>query len=585
LANRFADVVNVKDFGAVGNGITDDTNAIQAAATSGKPLCFSNNSSYLITGQIVFAEGSVIYGNHSKIISNQNTPNNASHFIFGAKSNIYDLEFNLPSGAFCQRFIKLNGDTELDGCSISSVDQINQGDDNLDGAVQIYNSDDTRLTNFKASGFDKPIFIENSSRVFIDSFEIKGYTRGVNIRSGSHISVSNGFFNTPSGNAGPNPGDNAIGGDGEYISIENITIENTGEHGIYFANADYAVSYNQSLSITNVSVIEPGQCGIKVRGYNNVRINNVSVTGCSWANALGTNEDSFRFEACSNLSVISCNGWKGSEDYCGWYGVYINGCRNVYIIGCSFENPFKDVIRIESNNNEPVNNICINSVFSNAGDYAINLNTLSVQVSSIFIDNFVIKNPRTGVLNWNAAGGEGDNLNVRLKVQGAIPSILANITAGLPYWDIFGTDSNIAYSSTKQQFLGTPFTNADSNNGALHVSGLNATVGVGQYTNGVTFGGPATNRRRAAIAGWQPTSDPDQGGLVFLTKGSTNSQSDALEDRIYIDHVGNVILNMNSSVTPQNNNQLMFEATSNTSLTFKFKGSDGVVRSGSIALT
>lgn len=46
----------------------------------------------------------------------------------------------------------------------------------------------------------------------------------------------------------------------------------------------------------------------------------------------------------------------------------------------------------------------------------------------------------------------------------------------------------------------------------------------------------------------------------------------------------NITLKPASSVTPANNGELTFQATSNTSLTFKFKGSDGTVRSGSIAL-
>ena len=55
LANRAADVVNVKDFGAVGDGVTDDTAAITAANTAasavGATLEFPAGK-YLFTGSI-----------------------------------------------------------------------------------------------------------------------------------------------------------------------------------------------------------------------------------------------------------------------------------------------------------------------------------------------------------------------------------------------------------------------------------------------------------------------------------------------------------------------------------------------------
>lgn len=40
-----------------------------------------------------------------------------------------------------------------------------------------------------------------------------------------------------------------------------------------------------------------------------------------------------------------------------------------------------------------------------------------------------------------------------------------------------------------------------------------------------------------------------------------------------------------SSITPINNGELVFEATSNTTITVKYKGSDGTVRSGTITLS
>lgn len=48
---------------------------------------------------------------------------------------------------------------------------------------------------------------------------------------------------------------------------------------------------------------------------------------------------------------------------------------------------------------------------------------------------------------------------------------------------------------------------------------------------------------------------------------------------------GKLIQRPGSSVTPANNGDLVIEATSNTQLTFKLKGTDGTVRSGSITLS
>jgi hypothetical protein len=63
LANRFADVVNVKDFGAVGDGVTDDTAAIQTAinAATGKQLILPSGT-YKISGTLILLNSIYIVG-------------------------------------------------------------------------------------------------------------------------------------------------------------------------------------------------------------------------------------------------------------------------------------------------------------------------------------------------------------------------------------------------------------------------------------------------------------------------------------------------------------------------------------------
>ena len=64
LANRFADVVNVKDFGAVGDGVADDTTAIQSAINSTSPFgeVFFPEGTYKISSTITLPSSSGLSG-------------------------------------------------------------------------------------------------------------------------------------------------------------------------------------------------------------------------------------------------------------------------------------------------------------------------------------------------------------------------------------------------------------------------------------------------------------------------------------------------------------------------------------------
>ena len=59
LANRFADVVNVKDFGAVGDGVADDTAAIQAAINAGRNV-FIPSGTYKTTSKITITNSNQV---------------------------------------------------------------------------------------------------------------------------------------------------------------------------------------------------------------------------------------------------------------------------------------------------------------------------------------------------------------------------------------------------------------------------------------------------------------------------------------------------------------------------------------------
>lgn len=94
-------------------------------------------------------------------------------------------------------------------------------------------------------------------------------------------------------------------------------------------------------------------------------------------------------------------------------------------------------------------------------------------------------------------------------------------------------------------------------------------------------GGRAGTNAGSYIQGFNPTD-----GIVWaLGNRSAIFNTTYTTQCCWYVPTGEYVLRPAASVTPGNNGDLMIQCTSNTSLTFKFKGSDGVVRSGSITLT
>jgi hypothetical protein len=344
--------------------------------------------------------------------------------------------------------------------------------------------------------------------------------------------------------------------------------------------------------ITGVTIDGPGQCGIKLRGYRDITVSGVTVVDCAYNNTTGTNEDGFRFEYCVDVSLSGASVFtknKASSCYCG---LYLNNVTTLTVQGLFVDTPTYSAVCVEDTNGAAVTRAFVSNLQCVSAPYAIYVSTSTYSISDFIVTGLVSRSTTTKTVYWNAAGGvAGVNF-----IQGyecgltITPGAYVEIVAGtLEYTIQEGSARNLINSFTNTGFeQGSAFTAGDgtpNQKGALFITAYNAVAGTNNYNGGIAFSGPNTERRRAAIACYQPTSDPDQAGLVFLTRSSATTGNNTINPVLYIDHLGNPIFQPQASVTPANNGQLMIQATSNTSLTFKFKGSDGVVRSGSITLT
>jgi len=320
LANRFAEVVNVLDFGAVGDGVTDDTAAIQAAinAASGKTVIIPSGT--YIVNQLNGISAVAIVGDSSGSTTLKRKNNSPSRSIldFTGKNDfqIIDIKFdgNKASQTIGSNNLVISNcySWEVIGCSfINSFALSGYGA----GLVVASGQNDTLIYRSKI----QDCFFENndSDGIYINKewyLDIIG--NFIKNNGGGGINVLNYVF--------PPVADVS-----NYLIINSNTCVSNNRSGIYVSgyiqggtetNPIYGVDVpaSREVIVSNNNCKKNALYGIAYQGTNGL----VSGNNCEENGSVTGAGGGFLFNA--NLSVLTSNTGTFNKNY----GIDCGGCFN-----------------------------------------------------------------------------------------------------------------------------------------------------------------------------------------------------------------------------------------------------------------
>lgn len=300
----YASTVRVTDFGAAGDGITDDSAAIQAAVTSGaapRTVVFPAGT-YVFSDVWVFGGTSIVFEPGAKALSPLGAPTSAVFFgVVGPSASSYIRDISLKGGTF-------------------------QGRPRVRGVLVAKYAESIEVTDVSATGVDKLVGTD--------------YCRYVTV---SRCSISDGligfaFQHTP------------------YVSVSECTVDNVDRDGILFMSGS-----NHTTAVANTisnyhTVPGTGVGGIQAYGSTDTTIVGNTISSGHNDSAGVRFRDAERFW-CADNDVVSPGSSGYQVHYVGDYApltggngtFYRNRVTNAKLRGFDVQNPRTKAVRVLSN--------------------------------------------------------------------------------------------------------------------------------------------------------------------------------------------------------------------------------------------
>lgn len=313
MLSKNRDIVHANDRGLVGDGVTDETAAIQdlLTAAQGKVLMLGYGKTYAFataTG-LTFPDKTTIIANGSKfkrLTAQVGAVTDANYNITVGNDCIIDrLELDCVGGATDIGGLIINGSRVNIG--LIKVTALASGSGSLGNAWNAVRvgpnsgtASDVRIGEIVVTDWDRPIVLQNLDSWSVGFIRAVTYRRGVYIKDCANGVVRGGKITGLSANSTGAAGDNGVlieaataDRSTHDIRIENVTVEDAGEHsfrigGSFISNNIWHINcHSKASGSANSGVYPPannGGCGFKCLGPTATfgrRHQNIHYIGCS----------------------------------------------------------------------------------------------------------------------------------------------------------------------------------------------------------------------------------------------------------------------------------------------------------------
>lgn len=480
---KLRETVSVKDFGAVGDGVVDDTAAIQDALDSGANAVYFPSGTYSISASLNVSSNTAIYGD-------------ALTSIVESTTSAFDL-FDIPTGSSNIAF------TGLDFVGAATAAQATPQWAIYSGTSDA--SSDVSITNCRFRYVNNAIACGNGTRYRVEQCTFE-HIMGVNP--------------TTSGGAGNGYGVTSFGATGGYHTVSGnnfIGAAGEGRHAVYFTNGtsycqitgNTVKDFNESNILVRAELPQPGVVGNIVDGNTCVgggtaasaESGCITVSGVASNNAISNNTVS----DFDNDGIVISHFSQGANcvrNYVSNNYVYLCGFRGIVVIG----SPQTDVIgnrvyNCSQNTSGVHSGIDIRSTGSGGSGFAVD------PADCNFIGNFVTGADHNYAFAINSSAPVPTNTNIVANTFniGATPNfaVLLNMGAGVVpnyAWNITDQADASGFSDIKQSM---------SRNATLDFPSISANT-TAELTRSITG---------VTTTGWVVVASPEGGviesGLVW----------------------------------------------------------------------